>query len=256
MFGIFYLIANTIGTVISGSKAAKENYDARQRGYEKQAQGKNRAGIYTDRLGGTRRLSDNKRVMMDNLYCAEAKGEDCYMRDQYGHPIRNMSEEIRRERFNDAKAKNDPGISVVEWKQNIPKHIAREKNIYCFGTQYKDLKNGRVYVCRRFSIPRELTNGEWFNSVFYMDISTGLLVRETDSSKEKRRRGDKHYPPEEISEKFIEYFNNKQSTEGYYHNSKYPDPKNLDMDGKENKFDKKIRLDWYFCNDDESIDRI
>lgn len=254
MFGIFYLVANTIGTMISGGIAAKENYDARQKGYEKQAHGKNRAGIYTDRLGGTRRLSDNKRVMMDNLYCSEAKGEDCYMRDQYGHPIRNMSEEIRQERMREAKEKNDPRISVVEWKQGVPRSLAGiHGRPYCAGKQYKDLQDGKIYVCRILTIPKELSNGESFSGIYYMNMNTGLLVREADSSKERTKRKGRG-PSEELSQKFISYFNEKQSAEGYVKKSKNPRPEDLDMDGKESEFDKRIRLGWYFCNDYEISD--
>ena len=254
MFGIIYLIANTIGVTISGTKAAKENYDARKRGYEKQSQGKNRAGIYTDRLGATRLLSNNKRVSIDNLYCAEADGRDCYMYDEHGRPIRNMSEEIRQERMRETKAKNDPRISVVEWKQGVPRNLAGiHGRPYCAGKQYKDLKNGNIYVCRILTIPKELSNGESFSGVYYMNMNTGLLVREADSSKERTRRKGRG-PSEELSQKFISYFNEKQSAEGYMKKSRNPRPEDLDMNGKESEFDKRIRLGWYFCNDHEISD--
>jgi hypothetical protein len=250
MFGIFYLIANTIGTVISGANAAKENYDAMRRGYEKQRQGKNRAGIYTDRLGATRLLSNGKRVSFDNLYCAEAAGRDCYMYDDHGRPIRNMSEEIRQERLYEAKANPDPRRTVIEWKKGISDSKTRVKgNPLYAGHTYKDLDNGKIYVCRSFSFPTEFKQRG--HGTYYMDVDTGLLVREADSQIEDRK--NHHYDiSQEVSQQFIDYFNEKQKNEGYQFKSNIPRIEGWDT--TESEYTYRDRMGDYYCNNRDTID--
>lgn len=254
MIGIFYLLANAIGLTVSGTLAAKENYDAIQRGKERQRQGKNIAGVYTDRLGATRRLSNHERVSMDYLPGCEDRGEDCYMRDKYGRPIKNLSEQIRQERLQTAISKNDPRVTVVKWKQGISKVEAGvHGRSYYAGSEFKDLETGKIYISRRFILPKELTNGEKLLAAYYMDLN-GFLVRETDETRFERTQDKPYLPSKELSDKFLAYFNDKQSKGGYDGNVKDPDPKKLDMDGNECELFKQVRLARYYCNEQAEFD--
>lgn len=67
MFAIVYGMFNLIGAIISGTKAAKRNYECIKEAELKRAQGKNRAGIYYDRKGATRLLDTHELVSIDNL---------------------------------------------------------------------------------------------------------------------------------------------------------------------------------------------
>ena len=80
-----------------------------------------------------------------------------------------------------------------------------------------------------------------------MDTKNGLLVREADSGKENTRKGYLG-PSDEVNSKFIAFFNDKQNREGYISHSKYPDPKDCDMNGNEKDIFKKVRLSNYYCN--------
>ena len=256
MFGAFYLAATTIGAIVSGTKAAHENSIHIKEAEEKQRQGKNRAGIYTDRLGATRSLSTGKRVSIDNLYCAEAKGKDAYMYNEKGVPIRNMSEEVREERYAQTKKEADPRITVSLWKEGCTANLCGiNGRPYYAGHTYKDLNNGKIYVCRMLEIPKEITGSTMKKVGFYMDINNGLLVRESDSSKEMARRSGKG-PSEEIISKFIQEFNDKQRGEGYYCKSNIPNPKNFDMNGNESDMSKRIRLGDFYMNHKISYDII
>ena len=248
MFGIFYLLANIIGTSFSGSKAAYENRIAVKDAEKKYSLGKNRARIYTDRLGVTRSLDTKKRISIDNIYCSEAEGKDAYMYDENGKPIRNMSLELREERFKINKAKNDSMITVSKWKEGIANNLCGiHGRPYYAGTTYKDLNNGKVYVCRMLEVPKEISNGKIIRAIYYMDINTGLLVRLSDSERRQRQRDPASFPEDTI-EQFIKYFNDKQMREGYYLNSNIVNDKNCDSCGRERDFYKKIRMSNFYMN--------
>lgn len=248
MFGFFYLVANTIGTIISGSKAAYENSVHIKDAKEKQRKGENKAGIYTDRLGATRSLSTGKRVTIDNIYCSEAKGKDAYMYNEKGVPIRNMSEEKREERLRETIAKEDPRITVSLWEEGITDNLCGlHGRPYYAGHTYKDLKSGKVYVCRILDIPKEITGSSSMRVSFYMDVKNGLLVRESDGSKEKAKRIKRKLSDEAIA-KFIQDFNEKQQGNGYYRKSNVPDPNDFDIDGKEIDMYKRMRMKNFYMN--------
>lgn len=248
MFGIFYLIANTIGTIGSGTIAAKENHDAIKRGVAKQKAGQNRAGVYIDRLGATRDLNTGKRVTVDNKFFAEAKGKDAYVYNEKGKPIRNLSAEIRDDNYRKAINSNEPGKTVTLWKRGCDyAYVGKDGNSYAWGNQFKDLQNGSIYVCRFLDFPKEITTETNAKGEFYMDIRSGLLVRESDAQKIKRSMG-KYRFSEELNKKFIDYFNEKQSTEGYLHKSKNPDSPS------ETELGKRRRMGWFYCNDYQGFD--
>lgn len=255
MFAIIYGLFNVIGLTISGAIAGKDNYDCMKRAEERKRNNENPHNIYYDRKGAMRDLTTHKNVSIDYIGC-ESEGKDQYMRDMYGHPIKNLSEERRQQKIADAKAKNDSRITVVKIKDGITKNLAgRQGRPYYAGPIFKDLDNGKEYVCRHFDIPESIAGEKYIACSYYMDISTGLLVRESDSSKEMRRRG-KVNPSEEIAKAFMNHFNTKQSSEGYIGKSKYPDPKNFDMNGNEKSLSKDIRMRNYYCNDNISYDLV
>lgn len=252
MIGLVYLGVMVGGTIFFGLKAAKENFDAINRGKQQYKDGKNRIKVYTDRKGATRSLTTGKRVTIDNLTCSESSGKDCYMYDEKGNPIRNLSEEIREERYHEAKVANDPKRTVVEWKQGINPGLAGYKdNPLYAGTQYKDLNNGKIYVCRHFKFPKEIASSG--GGTFYMDVKTGLLVRETDSEKIDRERGY-NSKSSEIYDKFITWFNDKQRKEGYMCQSNIP--LSTDINGEESKTSYIQRMKWFYCNKYIGYDRL
>ena len=250
MIAILYLTIIIIGLFVGGSIAAKENYDAIQRGKERQRQGINRAGVYIDRLGATRSLTNHERVSIDNLYCAESEGRDAYMYDEHGNPIRNMSEEIRQERLAQAKSNPDPRRTVVLWKNGTnPVLAGRKGNPYYSGNQYKDLETGDIYVCRHFDLPNEISH--LGSCSFYMDVNTGLLVRETDGEKYDMQRGYNTTPLSDC-EKFIIFFNEKQKGEGYLNKSNIPSTSGWNTE--EDEYDRCRRMKRFYCNEYEYTD--
>ena len=254
MFAIIYSALMSLGLIGHGVKGAVENQQCINKAKEKRREGNNKPNIYNDRLGATRDLDTGKLVSVDFIKYAEAEGKDAYVRDMYGNPIRNLSEEIRQERLTNALLTADSRKSVVEWKEGVSRSSAGIKGKpYYAGKEYKDISSGAIYVCRYLPIPESVSGHAYSNGLFYMDISNGLLVREADSQKEKRRRGE-DVISEDVSQQFVEYFNKRQNTKGYFMDSKIP--KHLDLNGSENEFDKRIRLEAFYCNNYEMADSI
>ena len=247
MFGIIYTAIMFIGFVGYQIKNAIDEQQCINEGKRKRKEGKNFANVYTDRRGGMRSLATGRRVSIDNLSEAESNGRDCFMRDVYGNPIRNMSEEMREERYNNALHNRDPQKTVVKWKRGIPKNLTGvDGRPYYSGPEFKDLDTGQIYICRFLPIPFEISQRLQSHGEYYMRIEDGLLERESDSQKEARRLGE-YDISEDINQKFISYFNSKQETEGYYASSKVPYV-------RENDFLKEVRLGAFYCNDYESHD--
>lgn len=249
MFGIVYVLWKTTISVISGARAAIEENEAKNQGRKLRAEGKNRANIYTDRLGHTRDLDTGKSVMIDNITC-ETEGRDAWLRNQYGDPIRNLSKEIREERFANEKEHHKPYRTVCEWKRAFAGSLAgMDSNPYYVGQQYKDFETGDIYVCRIFDFPKEIyPNGK---GTFYMNVKNGLLVREADSQKFNRADG-KYIISEEVNKQFIEYFNRKQQEQGYLPNSNVAWTSGFDR--MESEFMKTVRLGEFYCNKNDILD--
>ena len=249
MFGLVYALTKIAATVFTSSKAAIEEHKAIQEGYKAKEQGNNLANVYSDRLGHLRDLDTRESVMIDNI-SKEANGEDAYLRNKYGEPVRNLSEEKREKEYKEAQANRDLRRTVCEWKGPwSTSYVGINGRPYYSGIQYKDLDNGRIYVCRLFKFPKELNIIGSGN--YYMDVRTGLLVRETDSQKVNRQNG-KYTVSEEDNQKFIDYFNGKQNSTGYIGNSK--NPEKLDWDGTEPEMLKNVRMQMFYCNDNRSVD--
>ena len=250
MIGLLYLGFMIGGTIFVGLKAANENAGSIKRAKDKQKNGKNPHGIYIDRRGTTRSLSTGKIVSVDYIGC-ETEGKDQYLRDMYGHPIKNLSEERRVQREAEAKENPDPRRTVIEWKKGIPEvrtHI--EGNPYYAGDTYKDLKSGDIYVCRSIPLPNDLTQGRRYCSC-YMNIDTGLLVRESDSQIYDRQRS-LYDVPEDVIAKFIDHFNKKQMDRGYFFDSNIPSTNGWDK--TESDFSKRLRLGNFYCNNYDAKD--
>ena len=248
MFGLVYAIIIFFAIVISGIKCAIEDNEQISKAKELKAEGKNKHDLYTDRLGHTRDLRTGQLRHMDYVGC-EAEGKDQYLRDMYGNPVKNISEERRWERVAEARA--DARRTVSLWKPAIIYHKrGREGNPPWYGNEYRDLENGRKYVCRTLTFPHEI-NEKGGGGKYYMDTQTGLLVREADCQIFDRKHGKYEYS-EEMNKAFIEFFNKKQSTTGYFRDSKRPRVSGWDQ--VESESDKQKRLDDFYCNRDNCLD--
>lgn len=246
MFGLIYTALVSLGFVGHQVHNAIKEQQCINEGIEKREQGKNFANIYTDYRGGTRSLATGERVRIDNLSEAESEGKDCYMRDIYGNPIRNLSEELRQTSYADAKKSQDPRRTVAKWKRGVRRGMTgREGRPYYSGAEYKDLDNGKIYVSRSIPIPQEISGQICTRCLYYMDIENGLLVRETDSQRSRRESGE-YKIPESVTQDFMNYFNQKQSTEGYLGYSK-----TINGSSEESTLSKIVRLGMFYCNEFE-----
>jgi len=247
MFAIIYGLFNVIGLTISGAIAGKDNYDCMKRAEERKRNNENPHNIYYDRKGAMRDLTTHKNVSIDYIGC-ESEGKDQYMRDMYGHPIKNLSEERRQQNL--VNAKKDARRTVCEWK-SIPldKHLVEGYPAY-EGKVYKDLHTGAEYVCRCFPYPKEITEQHGYCKC-YMNIENGLLVREADSQKYDRQRGLYNFSEETVYA-FIQFFNKKQQAEGYYLDSNIPEVSGWEQ--KESKHAYRTRMGRFYCNKFVSTD--
>ena len=249
MFGIFYAAYIAIGSAISGAKAAIEEQQCKNRGIEKRERGENFTNTYYDRYGHIRDIDTGKSVMVDYIG-NETDGKDQYIRDMYGKPIRNLSEERRQTRLNEALSNRDPRRTVVEWKKGVSDSKTRVKgNPLYAGDTYKDIKTGEIYVCRLFSFPNDFNHDGY--GKYYMNINTGLLVREADSQIEDRKNGHYEYS-EDLNKEFIEFFNKKQRYTGYKFKSKIP--RRDGWNKNESEYEYRDRMGDFYCNSERSFD--
>ena len=248
MFGLFYALVLLLAFIISGTRNLIEDSYQVRKAKEEKRKGRNKYNLYTDRLGATRDLDTGQLRTIDYIGC-ESQGKDQYLRDIYGNPIRNLSMERREARV--MEAKKDPRRSVSYWKEGPSKHkIGCDGQPFCTGRQYRDLKSGDIYVCRLLSFPRKLFP-EGGYGMYYMDIKSGLLVRETDCQKLDRNNGVYDYN-EEDNLAFIDYFNEKQKKGGYYKQAHQI--KLSGWEQKESEFNRNIRMGYFYCNNEETFD--
>lgn len=253
MFAIIYTAFMTLRFTGHQIKNAFKEQQNIEEGRRKRKEGGNFANVYNDYRGGLRSLETGERVRIDNLFDSESKGKDCFMRDKYGNPIKNISKELRENSYSDAKRQNDTRRTVCKWKRGISKNLTGYNGQpYYSGIEYKDLYNEEIYVCRRIPIPREISGEHNSYGKFYMSIKDGLLVRETDSQKINRTIG-KYQLSEKVNQDFITYFNTIQNAEGYINNSKQP--RSIGWDG-ESEFSKSVRMGNFYCNCFESTDEL
>lgn len=181
MFGAIYLLYNLIGGAISGTKGFIENEQAKNRGYQRQLEGKNNVVLYVDRKGVTRLLSTNE---FANIKYDYVTGDAWLCIGAPSKRVRNLSQEWRDDYYERIKNNPIPGKTVIEDKEiryNVSKNtadIAHEldpaapmwsNTFYAYGQWYKDIKTGHLYCARRYK-----------GHDFYMDILSGEFVRITD----------------------------------------------------------------------------
>lgn len=248
MFGIFYALGLAIATIVSGTSSMLENKYQIDKAKKARAKGNNKYNIYTDRRGAIRDIESGQLRNIDPI-TVEKEGMDQYVRDIYGNPIRNLSAERRIERIQESS--KDPKRTVSLWKEgSTTRNAGFECHPYCTGKQYRDLKNGNIYVCRMLSFPDEVIRNGGYGK-FYMDIRNGLLVRECDSQKYDREKGFYEYS-EDTCNSFIEYFNRKQKEGGCHPLARKKEISGWDL--TENEFDKRLRLRYFYYNDKWTVD--
>lgn len=209
MFGIALSVATLIAGICSGLKKNHENELAHKRGLERRANGTDITNTYFD-CDGIRRDLDSHAPRIVDLQIVESRGEDQCIRDVNDNIIRNLSEERRMKKFNEARRKGGRTVVLYKTIGNCPTNENQGGDGYCYGPQFKDLTNGEIYVARRFEV-RPLKKGcdvDFGYVTFYMRLD-GIIVREADSVTQKRNRG-KDVPSVEEVKKFIDIFNYKQ----------------------------------------------
>lgn len=200
MFGFIYLIYNLVGGAISGTKGWIENEYAKERGYQRQINGTNDVGLYTDRKGSTRLLSTNELAKIEYDYLT---GDAWLCTGAPSTRKRNLSKEWRDNYYTHIKENPIKGKTVVNdvyIRDHITSNDVKSMDIrwnnkyYAYGQWYKDIDSGKLYVIRTINAYK-----------FYMDISTGKLVRITDEEKKYLLANDLY--DSDIIKKIIDDFN-------------------------------------------------
>lgn len=154
MVGFIYFAVIGVGLLIHFINENKENEENKKR-Y------RHPNGLtYIDNKGRSRLLSNDKLV-----FYTHDKNGDYILEDVSGHVYRNFSEEKRVKWLNDEKKR---AIENKESTYCLDDNNHR-KDWTCKGKRFVDLKTGNIYVIRYIKY-----------KYYYMDISTGLLVRKTD----------------------------------------------------------------------------
>ena len=220
MIGIIMGLVTTGHAIIDGIVRSYESAQGYNRGLQRKADGTDNTNTYFD-WRGTRRDLDTGEIRFVDPILNESYGQDQCIRDVYGNVVRNLSEERRQAKFDEAKKKGDRTVVLYD-SEGIVVRTAKSQNIkdYCEGPQFKDLENDSMYVARRFKL-KDLKKGDsadvgYVN--FYMNFD-GLLVRESDSVTQKRKQGINVPSVEEVNA-FISKFNAKQSCENGWYNCK------------------------------------
>jgi len=164
MWGLFYTGFISVGLLIDKCKKIKRNKHCKFK-Y------KNVDNLtYTDIQGKTRLLSDDKLV----FYITNSNGE-YILEDINGNLIKNFSKENEDKSLNELKE-----ISI--FAQNSTYCI--DKNTHKYdrikkGKRFKDFETGEIYIVRCINY-----------KYYFMNINTGLLVRETDWQKQYNLQTD------------------------------------------------------------------
>lgn len=198
MFGLIYAAIMGVGTIISGTKNALYDMDARERGRQRQKDGENFIGVYYDRRGAMRSLADDKYVSTERNYITG----DLYANGvNYSEKWRRLFYEEKKENpepgrtvVNDIEPRINPASSMIKWEKNFT------TKYFCAGQWYKDLETGRLLVERQVEWSR------YHYVYFYMDIITRKFVRISDQQVEREKEN-----PSELGliEKLMEEHNKK-----------------------------------------------
>lgn len=228
MFGLIYfaddLIARTIGLTgkhIEDSITKKETLN-KETGLCNDSQ----MNYYDSTMGG-------KRVIFQSQNMGRAVTRDI----RTYKVLRDLTQEAMNKELAYYRANPDPNHTVVQWstRADIPDSHGLSEMNKPYGTRYKDIETGAIYVrrnfvpkasscisCRKNKAYREMLS-QYPLSTFYMDINTGMLVRVADGTYDETRKirissgkySSKEIEKEieerkEIDEKWIKKFNKDQ----------------------------------------------
>lgn len=214
MFGILYTLAKTGAALVDGAMGVVENKQLKKHAKDLQKEGKNPAGYYLDRYGKQRLIDSDKQVTVD-FAINESYGKDVCVRDVHGNVIRNLTDEKREARKEEARDNKRTVYLYNEHGNGVymgATHRDKGGDGFCEGAQFKDIETGEIYVARRHYIcsDKELgPNAPMFSGkvIMYMTLD-GKLVRESDSDALKRRRGEIK-PSKEMIDAYIEKYNRR-----------------------------------------------
>ena len=247
MFGIVMAIMSLGHATIDGIKKVREDSFAIKRAQERKANGTDYTNTYFD-WQGTRKDLDTHQYRRVDFEAVEHYGKDQCIYDINGNVVRNLSNERREKKYNDAQNISlATGRTVVLYRDgngvyNGKTHREFGGDGYCEGPQFKDLKTGEMYVARWFIVKgKDKTDTDAIN--YYMTLD-GLLVREADSTIKKRKQNEVKVS-KETSLDFMKQFNEQQKQNGWY-NTK---DKMFFKDAFGNKTSRNFAAtDKYYCN--------
>lgn len=185
IFGLIYTLFVSVGVFFH--KLNEKNENKKNKINFRSADGL----TYIDSKCRSRLLSNDKQV----LYTYDKNG-DYILKDMSGHVYKNFSQEKRErelnERIYEAKNKNETTYCIDD--------NDHRNDWECKGKRFKDFKTGDIYIIRYINY-----------KYYYMNISNGLLVRETDwQIKQNRLNKDRvKYLNDNLD---IIIFNEKQKT--------------------------------------------
>ena len=212
MFGLFYMLANLVGITVSSTKRAVENSHYKELGWNnynnETDHGKH---TYYDAEGKERDLTTN------HIMFTYRKNGDLYIEDTKTFKVRNLSEEERNKNIKQIREKQ-PQIKAVLYKywNYSNSELKDESNIGIPGDVYRDVNNGQLYFKRHITwrkddFSKAGIQGNYCSAYFYLRISDGKIVSESDDQLEDDRISGKKIDYSE----FINFFNSEQEKGGF-----------------------------------------
>ncbi len=174
MLGLLIAFAGFGAAAVSGFKGYMDDLDGQIRGQQREANGENPWGVYYDGHGRCRDLRTNQPRNIDHDY----RTGDTIMKDQYLHPVANLSEEWRRKRYRELQA-NHPEWQTTMFYGTLNRRRANDE---VAGERWKDLRTGEIYVAREYNRLK-----------FYMNMATGKFVRISDAQVLDNKRTERDY---------------------------------------------------------------
>lgn len=216
MFGVFYLLANTIGLAAGYVKESISDSNTRDEFRKMRDEGKNPMNVYIDYHGCHRDLATNHKVYIDR-----DKNGDRIVRDLKTGAERNIDKPVREEKYRrekkDAVKQARANGGVVPFGQFTEKQYMN--TFLAFKKRYIDT-HGNLYI-KKYMIWNSKTMG-LNNSdrigCFYMNVVTnridhvevlneGEVFKHEFETKPPYKSYDMLYANEEESIKYMEWFN-------------------------------------------------
>ena len=229
MLGIFYTLGIAAASLVSGTKCLFQDSMGKARGIERYKNGDNPTETYFDRKGRQRDLHTGKVAWVARDY--DSLSDDEWLCVGSGsNKTRNLSEEKRRREFELGKQGDWLGRTADIYNRRYwSQSYSNKDKVIIVGAYYKDLNDGRLYVCRKFhqmfqvkigpNIVSSSIRDVYKSCKFYMDIITGELVRKSDTQiEEEKENADykmRDFTDEEAAD-FIKEFNEQQRNGGWY----------------------------------------